>query len=133
MNKRVNDKVSMYLVEMKGNLRNIIQQVMDGPDASDEQRKKVADLIGYIYEYPRLVLSEEDFAKRKREKNLIPLLNRCCAVRSCGSQCTRKRKDSSEFCGPHYKGTPHGCITAPAPIPTPPPAHHHKHAATHAP
>jgi hypothetical protein len=35
--------------------------------------------------------------------------DRCCAKRANGEQCTRRRKDdTTEFCGTHLKGTPHG-------------------------
>ena len=37
-------------------------------------------------------------------------MNRCNAKRANGEQCTRKRRDDCEFCGTHYKGTPHGLI-----------------------
>jgi hypothetical protein len=37
--------------------------------------------------------------------------NRCSAKRANGEQCTRKRRDDCEFCGTHYKGTPHGVTT----------------------
>ena len=30
------------------------------------------------------------------------------ALRAAGEQCTRRRKDSCQFCGTHSKGTPHG-------------------------
>ena len=47
--------------------------------------------------------------KRKRVKNVVHLSDRCCAKRASGEQCTRRRKDTtSEYCGTHLKGTPHG-------------------------
>ena len=47
--------------------------------------------------------------KRKRVKNVVHLSDRCCAKRANGEQCTRRRKDdTTEFCGTHLKGTPHG-------------------------
>ena len=48
--------------------------------------------------------------KRKRVKNIIHLNDRCIAKRASGEQCTRRRKDDSEYCGTHIKGTPHGII-----------------------
>jgi hypothetical protein len=54
-------------------------------------------------------LGKEDFMKRKRVKNVVHLSDRCCAKRANGEQCTRRRKDdTTEFCGTHLKGTPHG-------------------------
>ena len=47
--------------------------------------------------------------KRKRVKNVVHLSDRCCAKRANGEQCTRRRKDTTtEYCGTHLKGTPHG-------------------------
>ena len=72
--------------------------------------EKVNDLIEFIYEYERLILTKDDFIKRKRVKNSIPNTNRCSAKRANGEQCTRRRKEDCEFCGTHYKGTPHGLM-----------------------
>ena len=49
--------------------------------------------------------------KRKRNKHQIPLNERCLAKKSGGEQCTRRKKDGSNFCGTHIKGTPHGQTT----------------------
>ena len=49
--------------------------------------------------------------KRRRVKNTVPIENRCNAKRANGEQCTRKRREDCEFCGTHYKGTPHGVAT----------------------
>jgi len=65
-------------------------------------------LLEFVYEYNRLSFEKEDFLKRRRVKNSVPIENRCNAKRANGEQCTRKRKDDCEFCGTHYKGTPHG-------------------------
>ena len=67
------------------------------------------ELIQYICDYNRLSLCKEDFMKRKRVKNAVHLSDRCCAKRSDGEQCTRRKKaDHVTFCGTHLKGTPHG-------------------------
>ena len=67
----------------------------------------------YIKNYDRLNLCKEDFMKRKRVKNIVHLSDRCCAKRANGDQCTRRRKeDTSEFCGTHLKGTPHGVCSS---------------------
>jgi hypothetical protein len=55
-----------------------------------------------------LSFEKDDFMKRRRVKNMVPMENRCNAKRANGEQCTRKRRDDCEFCGTHYKGTPHG-------------------------
>lgn len=51
-----------------------------------------------------------DLHKRKRVKNSIPKFDRCSACRANGEQCTRRRKDTFDFCGTHTKGTPHGIV-----------------------
>jgi hypothetical protein len=76
-----------------------------------EEKSKMNELVEYIYEYERLILSKDDFAKRKRVKNAIPVSNRCHALRANGEQCTRQRKDNCEFCGTHSKGVPHGLLS----------------------
>ena len=66
--------------------------------------------IQYVYDFERLLLVKDDFIKRKRIKNAIPVTNRCNALRANNEQCTRRRKDGCEFCGTHSKGTPHGLV-----------------------
>ena len=48
--------------------------------------------------------------KKKRTKHVIPLNERCLAKKCGGSQCTRRKRNDSPFCGTHIKGTPHGKI-----------------------
>ena len=43
-------------------------------------------------------------------KNFVPIFDRCCAKRASGEQCTRRKKETNEYCGTHLKGTPHGVI-----------------------
>jgi hypothetical protein len=69
------------------------------------------DLIIYIYNYPTLQFTKQDFTKRKRVKNIVPLSDRCNALRANAEQCTRRRKESNIYCGTHIKGIPHGEIT----------------------
>ena len=76
-----------------------------------KEEQSIPSLLEYIYDYNRLVVDKEDFVKRKRVKNSIPENNRCMAKRANGEQCTRRRKDTTtEFCGTHSKGVPHGLI-----------------------
>jgi hypothetical protein len=67
-------------------------------------------LLQYIYDYDRLSFNKEDLQKRKRVKNYVPIFDRCCAKRASCEQCTRRKKEGSEYCGTHMKGTPHGII-----------------------
>ena len=67
-------------------------------------------LLQYIYDYDKLALDVDDFKKRKRVKNFVPVFDRCCAKRATNEQCTRRKKEGFEYCGTHIKGTPHGIV-----------------------
>jgi hypothetical protein len=105
MEKRINDMSKQYLSKLKDDIRNKIVELDLGATP------RMNELLEYIYEYDRLCFEKDDFVKRKRVKNVVPQMNRCNARRANGEQCTRKRRDDCEFCGTHYKGTPHGLIT----------------------
>ena len=74
------------------------------------KNEELSSLFQYIYDYERLILSKEDFSKRKRVKNIVDFCERCCAKRATNEQCTRRKKEGIEYCGTHMKGTPHGII-----------------------
>jgi hypothetical protein len=104
MDKRLNKKAETYITTFKDDIIARATQLnlinMDGCN----------QLIQYIYDYNRLAFSKEDFQKRKRVKNFVPIYDRCCAKRATGEQCTRRKKDGIEYCGTHMKGTPHGIV-----------------------
>jgi hypothetical protein len=104
MEKRLNKKVDTYISGFKDNIREKATQM----DLITNE--KVNQLIQYIYDYERLCFTKEDFQKRKRVKNFVPIFDRCCAKRATNEQCTRRKKDGHEYCGTHIKGTPHGVI-----------------------
>lgn len=104
MENRLNKMIEAYVTSFKDNIKKKVI------DLNFENKQHVNDLLEYVYDYTRLSFSKDDFVKRKRIKNTIPLLNRCNAKRANGEQCTRRRKVDCEFCGTHYKGTPHGLI-----------------------
>lgn len=102
MERRINKKIENYISEFKENVRLKAVQ-------STSEDSELHKLVQYICDYERLVLTKEDFMKRKRVKNVVHLSDRCCAKRANGEQCTRRRKDdTTQFCGTHLKGTPHG-------------------------
>jgi hypothetical protein len=105
MEKRINTRIQQYISAFKDDIKNKMI------DVQFENNKKANDLLEYVYEYERLVLEKDDFIKRKRVQNAIPSSNRCNAKRSNGIQCTRRRKTDCEFCGTHFKGTPHGLVS----------------------
>jgi len=103
MERRINKRIENYISEFKDNIKSRAEELGLTGDLPSRQ------LLQYIYDYERLSLTKEDFMKRKRVKNVVHLSDRCCAKRASGEQCTRRRKDeTTEFCGTHLKGTPHG-------------------------
>lgn len=103
MEKRINKRIENYISEFKDKVKDKAGELGLTTD------ENLSHLIQYIYDYERLALTKEDFMKRKRVKNVVHLSDRCCAKRANAEQCTRRRKDTTtEFCGTHLKGTPHG-------------------------
>lgn len=104
MEKRLNKKLETYITSFKDSIREkTIQMELTGNES-------VNKLLQYIYDYDRLSFVKEDFQKRKRVKNFVPVFDRCCARRASNEQCTRRKKDGCEYCGTHLKGTPHGIV-----------------------
>jgi hypothetical protein len=110
MEKRLNTKFEAYITEFKNSIRDKINKL------KFTETEKIGELVGFVYDYERLVFEKDDVCKRKRIKNSVPVLNRCNAKRANGEQCTRRRADDCEFCGTHVKGTPHGLICHPGMI-----------------
>lgn len=104
MESRVNAKVQQHQLAFKRAVADLIAE----QDIDATVRQKIAQ---FVYDYPVIELVKEDFAKRSRMKNIVPLHERCTARRAeGGEQCTRKRRDGCLFCGTHVKGTPHGVV-----------------------
>jgi hypothetical protein len=106
MERRLNKKAETYITTFKDSIREKATQL--GMTKNDQ----VNQLLQYIYDHDRLSFNKEDFQKRKRVKNFVPVFDRCCAKRASDEQCTRRKKDGCEFCGTHLKGTPHGIVDA---------------------
>ena len=104
MERRLNKKAETYITSFKDNIREKATQI------GITKNEEVNQLIQYIYDYDRLCFTKEDFQKRKRVKNFVPIFDRCCAKRASNEQCTRRKKEGSEYCGTHMKGTPHGIM-----------------------
>lgn len=104
MEKRLNKKLETYITTFKDNVREKATQLGLNNDVKSTQ------LVQFIIDYERLSFNKEDFQKRKRVKNFVPIYDRCCARRATNEQCTRRRKEGSEYCGTHLKGTPHGIV-----------------------
>ena len=106
METRITRKVDTYLTSFKEDVKTWFEK--NEADIAGPAGK--SEFLKFIFDYDALTLSKEDFTKRKRVKNTVPCQLRCCAKRANGEQCTRRRKDSDEFCGTHIKGTPYGKI-----------------------
>ena len=104
MNTRINRIIATYFSDMKDQLK---KQILD---LNFSEKEKINELLETIVEYPRLTLTKEDFVKRKRVKNSIPVVNRCVALRANGEQCTRRRRADCDYCGTHYKSSPNGVV-----------------------
>ena len=104
MERRLNKKIDTYIIDFK---YKILEKATEMGLSKNEQNNK---LIQFIYDYERLTLDKDDFQKRKRNKNIVPFFDRCCAKRANNEQCTRRKKNESEYCGTHMKGTPNGVI-----------------------
>jgi isopropylmalate/homocitrate/citramalate synthase len=104
MERRLNKKVETYITSFKDNIREKATQM------GITKNEQVNQLIQYIYDYNRLSFDKEDFQKRKRVKNFVPIYDRCCAKRASSEQCTRRKREGCEYCGTHMKGTPHGIM-----------------------
>lgn len=106
MENRITRKVDTYLISFKEDVKDWF----DKNEADIAGSSGKSEFLKFIFDYNTLKLSKEDFSKRKRIKNTVPCQLRCCAKRANGEQCTRRRKESDEFCGTHIKGTPYGKI-----------------------
>lgn len=104
MERRLNKKIEQYTTGFKDGIRDKITEL--GMTDTEKSNK----LIQFVYDYDRLVLDKDDFAKRKRYKNTVSYFDRCCAKRATDEQCTRRKKEGCDFCGTHKKGTPHGIV-----------------------
>ena len=104
MEKNINRKIADHANLFKKTIANQISNL-------DIDKNKKTDLLRLIYDYDVLTINKSDITKRKRAKNIVPLGDRCCALRAAGQQCSRRKKDPHDFCGTHIKGTPHGVIS----------------------
>ena len=102
MEKQINKKITNYLTNLKTSVKKkaISLDVENNPN--------MILLLQFICDYDDFNILKEDLIKRKRNKNIVDLPDRCCAKRSNNEQCSRRKKNDNEYCGTHLKGTPHG-------------------------
>ena len=114
MERRINSRIDAYLIALKNEIAAKFEEVRQTHADSlttslpADIHKDYTSIMGFIYAADKLKLSKEDFMKRKRIKNVVPVFDRCHAKRANGEQCTRRKKDGCVCCGTHTKGTPHG-------------------------
>lgn len=126
MERRISSKIDSYIIEFKDAVSLKIRQLGSAASAavaSEVNEREPNDSVivastnatidqfckqitSFVYEYEKLKLSKEDFMKRKRIKNTVPIELRCLAKRANGEQCTRKKKEGCDYCGTHTKGVP---------------------------
>ena len=116
MERRINNKINTFQKKFKDDIVGLIdtefkklkENELNGGD--ELNGGKLNEIIKFIYDYPYMELTPEDFIKRKRIKNSVPLYERCMALKSNGKQCTRRKKGNCKFCGTHIKGTLNGVV-----------------------
>ena len=102
MEKRINQHIESFIIKFKNDIRLHIA------NEQFEDTSKIINILEQLNEYPNLVIKREDIIKPKRVKPEINVQCRCNAKRANNEQCTRRKKDGSEFCGTHIKGAPNG-------------------------
>ena len=56
----------------------------------DPQYLHGEELIQFVFDFPNMQLTADDFQRRKRVKNSVPVGDRCLAKRASGERCTRR-------------------------------------------
>lgn len=107
MESRIQQKCDEHLRQFKTQIRNWL--VEQGATVKHGETDMTNEFLQYMFDHENLQLEKEDFQRRKRVKNQVPLVERCRARRANGDQCTRRRLDAN-FCGTHSKGAPHGVV-----------------------
>jgi hypothetical protein len=108
MEKRINKKINDYVSEYKNQIKDKLFDLKNNSNLQNDDY--IVNTIQILCDHPSLILSKDDFQKRKRTKNIVPLHERCCALKAANEQCTRRKKDGSDYCGTHIKGIPHGIV-----------------------
>jgi len=103
MERRVSKLVRAHEQQFKEEVKAwVMKNMSEHPSSSS--------LIQFVYDYQNVQLNADDFVRRKRVKNTVPVCDRCIANRANGERCTRRKRNGSNLCGTHLKGTPHGMV-----------------------
>lgn len=104
-----NKLIENYILQFKTDINskiNALELITSG--STDTERDKYRELVDYIYEYPKLVVSKNDVQGKKTDTTKKPAepmdaSQICIAKRSDGVQCIRKKKKNCDYCGTHAK------------------------------
>ena len=107
MENRITKKVVNYQIEFKNDIKDWLDDKNIGLYDKNGNTVK-SEFLKFIYDYNNFILSKEDLKKRKCIKNHLNQYERCCAKKANNQQCSRRKKDTNEYCGTHTKGTPYG-------------------------
>ena len=110
MERRITKKVEEHQREFKNAIKKFLEDNECQVRSVKNNDTDNSEFLKFVYDFENFNLSKDDFKKRKRVKNQVPQFERCSAKRANCEQCTRRRKDDSNFCGTHIKGTPHGVL-----------------------
>ena len=106
MERRLNQIVD----EFNTNFKNDIKTFATTSNIIENQ--DVISLIQFICDYKRFKgFDKSDLCKRKRSVPNVQTNDQCCAKRSDGKQCSRRKKTGGDYCGTHLNKLPHGKIT----------------------
>lgn len=103
METKLNKKVNIYLEEFK---KDIVEFI----NTSDKNVDIDCELCKYLSLYKNFKFEKSDFNKKTRAKNTVCSEEQCQAIRANKTQCTRRKREGSCFCGTHIKGAPNGTI-----------------------
>lgn len=111
MEARVQQKIDEHMRDFKIQMRDwlVNQQASVIFGTGSDAVNMTGEFLQFMFDHENIQLQKEDFQRRKRVKNHVPVNERCCAKRANGEQCTRRRLEGT-FCGTHSKGAPHGVI-----------------------
>lgn len=105
MEVKLNKKIHTYLNDL-----NAMIVTYCSTKQTEDGNIDIKELKNYLNDNNTFQLTKTDFYKKNRSKNIVKDDERCLAIRANETQCTRRRKEGSCFCGTHIKGAPHGTI-----------------------
>ena len=111
---KINTQIDNFKEKTKKDITQIINNYKNNPNCDIDNL--LLEYLEGVYNNKIIHLDTNDFKKRKRAKNIVPLHDRCIALRACNDQCTRRKKEGYDFCGTHIKGNIHGSIVNKEPI-----------------